>query len=152
ADFQYSSADPQQSHQHVLLPQAAAGDWYALVYGEPATVPGQYQLTATTGTLLVAAVTPDHTGDGTDTILTVSGLGFTAGTAVELRNAGGTAFGGTVENFQSDLLTVRFAAHAVPPGVYGVRVTRPDGGTAQLDNAITIVAGGAPHLEVHLDS
>jgi RHS repeat-associated protein len=152
ADFQYHSADPQQSRQHVLLPQAAAGDWYALVYGEPATAPGQYQLTATSGTLLIAAVTPDLSGDGTDTFLTVSGLGFTFGTAVELRGAGGTAFGGTVEDFASDRLTARFAAHAVPPGVYAVRVSRPDGGTAQLDGAVTIVTGGTPRLEVHLDA
>jgi RHS repeat-associated protein len=152
ADFQYSSADPQQSHQHVLLPQAAPGDWYVLVYGDPATVPGQYQLTATFGTLLIAAVTPDLSGDGTDTVLTVSGLGFTAGTSVELLGAGGTNFGGTLENFQSDLLTVGFAGHTVPPGTYSVRVIRPGGDTAQIDNAVTIVAGGAPHLEVHLDS
>jgi RHS repeat-associated protein len=151
ADFQYRSADPQQSRQHVLLPQAAPGDWYVLVYGEPATAPGQYQLTATSGTLLIAAVTPDHAGDGTDTFLTVSGLGFTFGTAVELLGAGGTAFGGTVEDFASDRLTARFAAHAVPPGVYAVRVTRPGGGSAQLDGAVTIVTGGTPRLEVHLD-
>ncbi len=151
-NFQYHSADQQQSHQHVLLPQAAAGDWYALVYGDPATAPAAYQLMASAGTLLVAAVTPDRSGDGTDTVLTVSGLGFTPGTAVELRDASGTAFGGTIDNLQSDLLTARFAAHTVPPGVYSVRVTRPGGGTAQLDNAVRIIAGGAPHLEVRFDS
>src|SRR5262249_32065967 len=116
------------------------------------TAPGQYQLTATTGTLLVTGVTPDRSGDGADTVLTVSGLGFTAGAAVELRGAGGAAFAGRVEDFASDRLTVRFTAHAVPPGVYSARVTRPGGSAAQLDNAVRIVAGGTPRLEVHLDS
>src|SRR5262249_44672382 len=110
-DFQYRSADARPSRQSVLLPHAAAGDWYVLVYGEPATVPAQYQLAATAGTLLVTAVTPDRSGDGVDTVLTVSGLGFTTNTAVELRNAVGTAFPGTVENFAPDRLTVRFHAH-----------------------------------------
>src|SRR5262249_2200031 len=103
-------------------------------------------------TLLVTGVTPDQSGDGVDTVLTVSGLGFTTNTAVELRNAVGTAFPGTVENFAPDRLTVRFHAHAVPAGTYSVRVTRPGGSTAQLDNAVHIVAGGAPRFEVHLVS
>jgi RHS repeat-associated protein len=152
ADFQYHSADPRQLHQYVLLPQAAAGDWYALVYGEPATAPAQYQLTATTKSLLVAAVTPNQGGTGVDTVLAVSGLSFTAGTTVALIGAGGTSYAGQVEVFSSAQLTVRFAANTIPPGTYSVRATQPGSGAAQLDNAVRIVAGGTPHLDVHLDA
>lgn len=149
SDFSYQAKTP-AAGQRLLVPAAAPGTWYALVYSETVPAPGPFRLTATASPIVVDGVTPARLGTAADGVLSVTGAGFIAGTTVQLVAPGGATFAGAVDVFASDRLTARFAAGTVPPGTYAVRVTRPGGGTSQLDNAFTMVAGGAPRLETRI--
>ena len=66
--------------------------------------------------------------------------------------ASGTSYPATRLEFDSfTQLRAIFAANSVPAGTYSVRVSQPDGDQVVLANAFRFVAGGAAHLEAHLD-
>ena len=48
ADYQYSATIPSSANQQVLVPEAAAGTWYALVYSEYVPLPDNFTISAAT--------------------------------------------------------------------------------------------------------
>ena len=132
SDYQYRFSDPAAANQQVVAPSAAPGTWYILVYGNSIPAPSTYTLTASTAPIDLLAANPPHAGNGADTTLSLSGAGFTPGTTVSLVAAGGTTYPLT------------------NPTVDSVVVTRADGGTARLSNALTMDLGGAGVLKTNI--
>jgi RHS repeat-associated protein len=147
--FQFQSAAP-AADQRIVVPMAAPGDWYVLVYTELAAALSNFRLTVAAAPVFLNEVTPDRVGDTAETVLTLTGAGFTSGTAVELIAADNTIYAATVEVDSPERLTARLAAGAMPPGNYSIRATRPDSATARMDDAVSIVVGGQPRLETRL--
>ncbi|MBI1915416.1 MAG: hypothetical protein HYS12_11870 [Planctomycetes bacterium] len=151
ANYDYRFTDPGAADQKVLVPLATPGTWYFLLYSDYAPQPGSFTLLAQTAGVFLQAVTPDHHGNGAPTTLTLTGAGFDHSTTVEFVAAGGTAYPASTTSVDSfTRLTATFAAGAVPPGVYTVRVSRPGGDTAELPAAFRVTAGGAADLRTNL--
>jgi RHS repeat-associated protein len=149
SEWSFRATDP-AAGQRFVVPLAAPGEWYVLVYTAAAGTPGPFRLTASLDPVVLDRITPDRVAGGTETVLTVTGGGFTPETTVELVDSAGAARAGVVAVHSPDRLTARFAAGTVPAGTYALRVTRPGGAAAVRDAAVTVVAGGRPRLETRL--
>ncbi|MCY2990994.1 MAG: malectin domain-containing carbohydrate-binding protein [Planctomycetota bacterium] len=150
-DYDYRFSAMAAPDQRVLVPMAASGTWYVLVYGDHVPTPSAYTLLATTADVFVETVTPDHLGDGADAILTVAGTGFDSTTTVSLVAADNSAYQANHIDLDSFTgMTATFTAGTVPPGLYSVRVARSDGTSSELTGAFQIVAGGTSHLTTNL--
>src|SRR5262249_52608857 len=79
SSVRYQSTDA-TADQRVTVPLAAPGTWYVLVYSEAAPGPSSFQLLATGSPVLVSNVTPDRLGTATESVLSLTGAGFEAGT------------------------------------------------------------------------
>ena len=90
-DFQYRASEP-SADQQLVVPGAAPGAWYILLYSEAALFPSTFTLTATADDLFLTRVTPDRGGTKADLVLTLTGAGFDYTTTVELVNSLGVAF------------------------------------------------------------
>src|SRR5262249_38863307 len=147
----YRCSNAASANQQVLVPMAAPGSWYVLVYAEAVPAPGTYTLTATGSNLVLTGVTPDHLGNSADMTLTLTGAGFDPTTTVSLVAGTGTTY--TAATVSVDLptqLTATFRAGAVPAGTYSVRVARSDGSLSTLGNAFRVVAGGQAVLKTNV--
>src|SRR5262249_54281076 len=150
SDYQYKST-PSAGQHEILVPMAAPGVWYILVYAEAVPAPSTFALSATASAVSLSSVTPTRHGNGADMTLTTAGAGFDATATVQLVAGGGATYdAATVAADLPTQLTATFRAGAVPPGVYTVRVTKPGNVTAQLPDAFTVVAGGRPELRTNL--
>ena len=149
--YDYSASTTGANHR-LLIPQATAGTWYILVYGDNIPTAGSYTLTATTYDIAVKSFTPDHAGNGANTVLTINGVGFDAGTVMDFVAADGTTTyrAKTTEVDSYAMLTATFAGGAVPAGTYTLRVTNSGGKSDQVTNAFTMKSGGQAHLVTNL--
>ena len=116
-----------QADLEISVPAAAAGEWY--VWAHYAFGTGTHTILAEATQLGLYAVSPEALGNAEEMSVVLSGAGFVTGTAVALVASGGTAYPGTVAVHSFRSLTATFAAGAVPPGVYSVRVDSPAGGS-----------------------
>jgi YD repeat-containing protein len=151
-DYQYKSAVPQSVSQSIVIPSAAPGTWYILVYATSVPAwPENYTLTATVAPVTLTAITPDRLGNAADAVLTLTGAGFDSTTTVSLVAGNGTTY--QANQVQLDLptqLTATFTAGTVPAGVYSVVVRRSDGASSTLSNAFTMDQGGAFNFHANL--
>jgi hypothetical protein len=76
--FQGYAADGQ-----IYVPNAVAGDWYILVYGDHVPAPSSYTLKAEYSDLRITSITPDRYGVNNTMTMTLSGGGFEPGTSVQ---------------------------------------------------------------------
>jgi RHS repeat-associated protein len=149
-DYQFRSTAV-GADQNVLVPLAAAGDWYILLYGESTPNPGPFTLVAVDGTLFVNRVTPDAGAVNADLSLTLTGSGFDALTTVTLVAANNSIVAATTTHIDLNTqITATFAAGTVPAGTYSVRVQKPGGISATLPNAVNVAPAGSPKFESRL--
>ncbi len=147
-DYRYSLASsPDQS---ILVPNAAAGTWFALVYA--ANVPAQSNITVSTvgAGLQVVHATPSTLGNSAPIEMEITGAGFLPGTTASLvsqSNQQYPAASVSVVSFAELLAT--FAA-GLPAGLYSISVTQGILNQS-LHNAFTITAGGTAHLQTGLN-
>ena len=151
SNFRYRSSTPASADQQVNVPSAAPGDWYVLVYTESAVQPGNISLLAQGASVFLASVTPDHSGNGADIPITLTGLGFDSATTVQLVSASNATFPASRVRFDLPTqLTATFSAGTLSAGVYSVRVSHSDGTTATLSNVFTVLSGGTQLLTTNL--
>ncbi|MGB9627908.1 MAG: CARDB domain-containing protein, partial [Thermodesulfobacteriota bacterium] len=135
----------------LLIPSAASGSWYILIYGEALPQSGQYTIKYSTADLTLLSVSPNKYGTGMKMDLTLKGAGFITPLQVTLFKSGGGVYNAesvAVDSYTSAV--ANFSAGSVPAGVYDVRVSRQDGATDTLPSALEIIAGGKPKFETRL--
>jgi RHS repeat-associated protein len=164
SDYQFASFTPGAVDQSILVPAAAAGDWFILVYGEAVPQPASFSLLASTANVIVNSVAPGQVpqavlvgqGDSLGAVeLVIEGAGFRDVTAVELLTNKGdvAATGAQIQVESSGRLRAKLLKFGlrgagfdylpfVPRdfrGPLSVRVTNRDGSVGLLENAITSV-------------
>ena len=151
-DTQYAATAPATTGEDVLVPMAAPGTWYILVYAETVgTPPEGFTLTAGVAPMTLASVSPARLGNADDATLTLTGAGFDPATTVSLEAADGTVYpAGRVQLDLPTQLTATFAAGSVPAGVYSVLVARSDGASATLAGAFTVEQAGQADFHINL--
>ncbi len=125
-DFQYSSVNGATSSPQLLVPSAAPGDWYLLVYSVSVPSASTFTLTAAGVPITLTTVAPAQSATGSTATLTLHGSGFSNATSVELVSAGSTAYEAasvTLDTFTQ--LTATFDLSNVPEGTYSVVVRNP---------------------------
>ncbi len=151
SDFHYRFDSFASADQQIVVDNALAGDWYVLLYSAATPTPSAFTITATTGEILLDAVSPSQHGNSAPATLTLTGAGFTAATTVALVDGGGMAFPASAVSLdQPTQIRATFAAASVPLGAYTVRVENPGGGSAELSGAFQVLSGGQANLETNL--
>ena len=150
SDYDYRYSNLAAANQQVLVPSAAPGTWYILLYGASVSSASSYTLTATAGSFLFG-VSPSQGGTSADAILTLTGTGFTSQTAVGLIAADGTTYPiSDVADVSPTEIMATVPAGSIPAGVYSVAITQPDGTMSSLTDAFTMIQGGEAVLTTHL--
>src|SRR6185369_4279483 len=99
SDYQFASTTPGAVDQSLLVPAAAPGDWFILVYGESVPQPSSFTLLARAADVFVNAVTPHalpraieaNSGNIVPSVdLIIEGSGFRDGATVEILNSKGS--------------------------------------------------------------
>ena len=151
SDFDYRFTSTAAADQQLLIPNAAAGNWYFLAYTALVPNPSSYTLNVSTSSVFLTKATPDHSGSNAPATLTLTGAGFDTHTAVQLIAADSTAYSASHVQLDSfSQITATFSLTGVPVGIYSVRVSEPGGGAYDLADAFTVVASGAAKLQTNL--
>jgi RHS repeat-associated protein len=150
ADYDYTSDGQNSADRNILIPKAAAGTWYALIYGDYVPSPTSYSLRADAADAVLTHATPDRYGATTGAVMTLTGAGFIPGTIVQLFSGATsyTATSSTVDSFTQ--ITANFDLTRVPVGLYSIRITSPLGNPNVLPNAFTVTSVGKSKFETHL--
>ena len=154
-DFLYSGQG--LAEQRICVPETeGGGNWYALLYADDVLSPGTFSINVTWPGTALLDVTPKRSGTSEDTTINLTGDGLGGVPKVQLVAGNGTTYTASSENFLGpdqtgyQHLGATFLAGAVPAGLYAVMVTNPNGTTATLPDAFTMVQGGLGVLQTQV--
>ena len=151
SSYQYRFTNLASANQQILVPSAAPGTWYILLYSDYVPAASAYSLTATSASVLLTGVTPDQDGTIQDAHLTLTGAGFNSSTTVELVASDGTPYTASAIQVNSPTqIAATFTANAVPAGTYSVEVLNADNTSGTLPGVFTMVKGGLANLVTKL--
>ena len=146
-DYDFRSIPAGSADQQLLIPMAAPGMWYVLLYTDYTPSQGAYTLLARASAITLLAVTPEKHGNGADTIIALTGAGFEPPVRVDLVAQDDSIYEASKTEVHSFVrLSATFEAGEVPAGIYTARVTRADDRVAELLDAFEMVAGGEAEL------
>jgi RHS repeat-associated protein len=146
-DYRYSLAD--SASQSILVPRAAIGTWYALIYSDYVPAPSSITISATGYAIHVATITPNASGNSASATVEITGAGFEPGTTATLIGSGGTHYAATNTSVVSYTELLATFPAGLPAGTYSVLATSGPA-TDTLSGAFTLTAGGVAHLETSL--
>lgn len=150
-DYDYRFDQLASGDQTILIPTAAPGDWYILIFAETVNDPSDFNLIMETADIFVQSVSPSHHAAGADTLMSITGLGFDSNVQVSLDDgAGGQYAANSIEVDSSDSLVATFLANTVPIGTYSVVVSKPGGDFHELPDAFEMTEFFGAKLETHL--
>jgi YD repeat-containing protein len=151
SNFQYSSSNGVTASPQLLVPSAAPGDWYILVYSVSVPAADSFSLTATGSPVTLTTVAPGQSATGSTATLTLSGSGFTGASSVQLVSMASTVFKAASVSLDTfTQLTATFDLTDVPQGDYSVVVVNPGGQDATLGGSFEVTAPGEAHFVSHL--
>ncbi|HXR47355.1 MAG TPA: RHS repeat-associated core domain-containing protein [Candidatus Limnocylindrales bacterium] len=143
--YDYHAAVTGVPGQQLLIPMAAPGTWYVLVYADNIQTPGAYTVTASSASVLLFSVTPNHSGRNAPITVTLTGAGFDSSSSVQFIDGASNVYPATTTSVDSfTQITATEAASTLPPGTYSVRVSLGSGTSATLMNAFQVLSVGAP--------
>jgi RHS repeat-associated protein len=151
AHYDQVSANLNDLHPQVLL-TGRAGTYYILLHGREGAGGGQpFTITAEGLNFRVTGISPNHGSNAGQATATVTGAGFSPGSAVSLV-AGGTVRPASQVLFKdSNTLFAAFDLTGLTAGAYDVRVV-DQGRTTTLPGAFTVNTGTPGQLQVHISS
>jgi YD repeat-containing protein len=137
--------------QSILVPIAASGKYYILLYGRGLTADAEFTLNAESRALLVTRNSPSFAVRNSVANLSVAGLGFLPGTTVELVSSNNVAIAANSVNLDSTTqITAKFDLNSLEIGKYDLRVSLPDGTSQTKPLAFEVLPPGVPKLETRL--
>jgi RHS repeat-associated protein len=149
--YDYRFQTPASANQRLLVPAAAPGTWYILLYGDSVPAASSYTLTASAAEVLLTGSTPARGSTASDTTLTLQGAGFNLVKNVDALATGGASYQASAVTIVSpEKLTATFPAGTLPAGNYAIQVSLADGTTARIPGALNVVQGGQPNFQVQL--
>ena len=146
-DFRYSLAD--SASQSILVPSAAIGTWYALVYSDNVPAPSAITISAHGYLVRLTGSTPSALGNSAAETLVLTGAGFEPGTTATLLGPGGTHIPATSSSVVSFTQLIATFPAGIAAGNYAIEVNSSQG-IDTLNNALAITSGGTAHLTTGL--
>ena len=143
--------DKRSDTGRLIMPSAYGGTWYVLVRKDRMSSSGSYSIKYITVSLILKDASPDRHVSSSPLEIMLTGTGFVDPIEVELVGTDGRAYkAGSVEVHLTTQLTARFAAGTLPKDTYTIRTARPDGGTAQISDALEVLGQGEANFEANL--
>ncbi|MFC2144229.1 PQQ-binding-like beta-propeller repeat protein [Acidobacteriota bacterium] len=138
----------------VLITPTQTGTYYLAVLGtEVDEEGGTYEIVARYVEAYLSDLLPRAAGNGGLASLSIKGLRFEPGMAVELSGPGLSSLNpDRVDLISSTELTALFDLEDVPTGIYDLDVTWPGGHSERLEGSFTVTPGIGPRLEVELEA
>jgi RHS repeat-associated protein len=149
ADYQFKFETPASANQRVSIPSAGAGTWYVLVFNENAPQAGSFTLKATGGSTFLQSATPSRGSTNSETVITLTGLGFDNTTTVQMVSGANVISATSVHLDLPTQITATFAANSIPAGTYNVQINNQPSGTPI---PFQFVAGGQSKFVVSIDA
>ena len=129
-DFGFGSPSPTpdtviQESEGLVVPMAAAGDWYVLAYAYSAwSGSTTFTVSAQTGDVLLESISSSRLAGNVEMNFTLKGCGFKTPAQVTLVGSGGAEYAASdAVVLSSTQISATFAPNSVPAGTYSVRVS-----------------------------
>jgi hypothetical protein len=146
-DYDFKFSNPASPNQQILIPNATAGTWYVLVYGDFVPTPGEYTLSTSASDVFIFSSSPTIGGTIGNTVLNIKGAGFNPNVSVQLVGTDDKSYECSKFSVLSgEQLTAEYLAGSVPAGTYKVTVTSSSKFIAESPDSFKIVVGGLPNL------
>jgi len=139
---------PTQYAGQIVIPMAAAGDWYVLVDADTFAT---FTVSAAAGDVLIENISSNSLASNVQMDLTIKGCGFKNPAQVTLISSGGAEYTASdISVVSTTQIAASFAPNSVPAGTYSVRVST--GATAQdtLPGVLEVISNGTPKLEASM--
>ncbi|MFI5460129.1 MAG: RHS repeat-associated core domain-containing protein [Isosphaerales bacterium] len=151
SNYSFQSSSGVSANQQLLVPSAAPGTWYFLVYSVSVPSASAFTLTASGEPVTLASEAPSKSAAGSTATLTLTGSGFDNTSSVQLVSMADTVYKATSVSLDTfTQLTATFDLSSVPQGTYSVVVTSPGGQNASLGGAFTVAPPGSANLVTNL--
>jgi hypothetical protein len=135
-DYKYTGASAQT--EDIIIPSPSPGVWYILVYGNYVGQPLSYSLEVVQTRVILASAAPETAVASDNTVLFLTGAGFTPAAVVQLtpKNGGSALMARDMTVVSPTEMSVFFASNTIPPGTYTVCVSS-GGDTSCATNLLT---------------
>ncbi|HOY32570.1 MAG TPA: CARDB domain-containing protein [Bacteroidales bacterium] len=151
--YDYSSDNPYQGNQKIIVPSVMDGSYYMLLYGN--TLAGNSQLVDVRADILTFQILSSNPATGGNTgqvTLEIIGSKFDPYLDARLEN-------GTITITAEDIIYVdysriyaTFDLTGIQPGVFDLVLEKLNGDTVSLQEGFEVVSGAAPNLGVYIIS
>ncbi|MBX7105905.1 MAG: hypothetical protein K1X57_17610 [Gemmataceae bacterium] len=149
-DFDYSYQSANSADHEIMVPFAAPGKWYILVYGDRVPAPSNVTVLARSAPVLLTNNSPNQGVADPNTKITVTGAGFAVGSKVDLVNGVTVIPANDVSIDSFTRVTATFDLSTSAAANYDLRVTLPGGATQTLPSAFALIPNGQGKLETKL--
>ncbi len=140
-DFSYQGVASQT--QDILIPSAAPGTWYILIYAYYVPQATSYSLQVIQSALILESYAPSIAGTAVNTVISIVGAGFDSNTIVQLVSTNATNVDQSIDMVSLTDINAFFPSNTMPAGSYTVCV-RNSIATECLTNPLTVIQGGVP--------
>ena len=151
SEYDYRHGTNFASDQQIQVPDTLAGTYYVMVYGD--SVPdgtSDYAVSAVLLDFSILEIAPDQGSNAGMITIKLDGAHLEESETVELVAGDGASVAAINTDFSNSYdAWAMFDLSGLSSGLYDVRVTRPDGAYAVLDDAFTVLdgsTGGGPKL------
>lgn len=144
--------DYRLSESSLVIPAAASGDWYFMVYGDQLILEGNFSLKIAQVDVAVTGGSPNLADSDSALDLELFGAGFSSPLSVQLVASNDTRYSPAtiaIDSFTS--MTASLGASTLPPDTYDIRVEK-NGNEFVLPDALELVSGGVPDFYVDINS
>lgn len=138
-DFAYSR--PNEPDQEIVVPNTQAGNYYSLARSAfvlSGASPDPFSIKAEIIPFSITSVSPNRMGDNGQVTITIKGARFEDGSIVRMIHDGTTLTADRVSLIDSATISARFTLINAMRGTYDLIIVNPGGGTATLEDGITV--------------
>jgi len=141
----------EKSQSELVIPMAAEGDWFVLLYVYELGSPTNFTISAKADGVLLESISSSHLAGNVPMSLILNGAGFKYPAQVTLVGPGGAEYAASevlVDSYSQ--ITATFAPNTIPAGTYSIRVSTGASSWDTLAGAFQVVSSGAPQLRTSL--
>ncbi len=124
--YSHAAAEGTGAQREILVGNAFAGTWYALVYGDTVATPGPFTVRVESADLFLSRLDPGRTGNGGRAVIEMHGAGFQPDAEVSVQGPGLTLAAASFTWVSPERAVVEFNLAGVPAGSYQVAVKQGD--------------------------
>ncbi len=140
-----------QPNHELFVDYAPVGDWYLLISATRIPTASNYRIKIENVSSVITDISPTQVVRSSSVELSIHGVGFVAGSTVEIiHENGGALSADRVTIDSSSRITATFQLATAEPGDYDVRVHLPSAEVIELADAFKVLSEGSFELHTEL--